>query len=506
MNKKRFLYIFLPGIFLGLFLSFSIKKALNITSTDKYCASCHTHPHSTMSWKKSTHYTNRSGIRVHCVECHLPPEGDGYFMAKVKTGSKDIWSQIFKDSADFDWENKSRLENAVHFVPEISCINCHQSIFPVTLTKEGEEAHLYYSEKSKTENIHCINCHISVGHYDPNQIHASNISFGSGPEENKSIYKNPVEVNEFADYTENIPLSTISFNMKAIPGGSFLIGSPESESHRENDEGPQKEIKISPFFMAEIEVTWDEYLAFYSQTSGEGKSSDTESSKKEIDIDVITGATPPYGQPDQNWGLGKRPAITFTWYAAETYCRWLSKVTGKNYRLPTEAEWEYACRAGSDTPYFFSGDPKKLHKTGFLSKFSSNDTTIINSHVYYSENSKSKTQAPGLVLSNMFGLKNMLGNVAEFCSDWYSENAYKEIIDGITDPKGPQEGTEHVVRGGSFRDHAGNLRSASRDFTKTKEWLRTDPQIPKSIWWYSDCSWVGFRVVCEYDEKTGNRN
>jgi len=98
----------------------------------------------------------------------------------------------------------------------------------------------------------------------------------------------------------------------------------------------------------------------------------------------------------------------------------------------------------------------------------------------------------------------MLGNVAEFCSDWYSENTYNEISDGIMDPTGPAEGKEHVVRGGSFRDHAGNLRSASRDYSRSKDWLRTDPQIPKSIWWYSDCSWVGFRVVCEYDEKTGN--
>lgn len=504
MKRKRFLFIFLPGIFLGILFSFSIKKTFTLTSTDSYCASCHIHPHVTQSWKKSTHYINSSGIKVHCVECHLPPQGEGYYLAKIKTGTKDLWGKLFKDSVDFNWEFKSRPENAVHFVYEASCIHCHQNLFPLTLTKAGEDAHLYYSEKKKTDKLHCINCHISVGHYDPDAIHAQNLTFGKETPENLIVYQDPAVVDEFNNYTEYIPSSTVSFNMKAIPGGSFNIGSPDDEPYRKKDEGPVKEVKINDFFMAEIEVTWNEYMAFYSQTSGEGKSSDTESTKREVDVDVIAGATPPYGQPDQNWGLGERPAITMTWHAAETYCKWLSKVTGKNYRLPTEAEWEYACRAGSEGPYFFEGDPKKFHRTGFFGKLSSNDTSLINSYVIYSENSKAKTQPPESILPNKFGLKNMAGNVAEFCSDWYAENAYANINEGNnTNPTGHATGTEHIIRGGSFRDHAGNLRSASRDFTKTKEWLRTDPQIPKSTWWYSDCSWVGFRVVCDFDEKTG---
>ncbi|MFC2118654.1 SUMF1/EgtB/PvdO family nonheme iron enzyme [Bacteroidota bacterium] len=503
MKKKRFFLFFFPGIIIGIFFIFLGNKAVSVTSTDKYCASCHVHPQADQSWKKSTHYNNKSGVQVHCVQCHLPPHGEGYLGAKIKTGLKDLFATWFKDSADYNWEEKSRLENAVHFVPEESCIACHQTIFMVSLSKEGEEAHLYYSEKIKKENIHCINCHIGVGHYNPDLIHAKNLEFGKGSEENTKVYKKPASVKKFENYTEYIPGSTISFNMKAIPGGKFIMGSPDDEPYRDNDEGPLKEIAVKAFFMAEIEVSWDEFLVFYSQTSGEGRSSDSEASKKQIDVDAIAGATPPYGQPDQNWGLGKRPAITMTWHAAETYCKWLSKVTGKNYRLPTEAEWEYACRAGTTTPYFFEGSPKKFHKTGFFSKFSSNDTTIINSFVIYSENSKSKTQPPESVLPNKFGLRNMLGNVAEFCSDWYSENTYS---DGSADnPAGPESGTEHVVRGGSYKDNAGNLRAANRDFTKKKSWLRTDPQIPKSIWWYSDCSWVGIRVVCDYDENTANK-
>ena len=96
----------------------------------------------------------------------------------------------------------------------------------------------------------------------------------------------------------------------------------------------------------------------------------------------------------------------------------------------------------------------------------------------------------------------MLGNAAEYCSDWYAEDAYEKLTDGVTDPQGPASGEEHVVRGGSFRSPVGEVRSASRDYTKTEDWLKTDPQMPKSEWWLSDCNFISFRVVCEFDEKT----
>jgi formylglycine-generating enzyme required for sulfatase activity len=175
--------------------------------------------------------------------------------------------------------------------------------------------------------------------------------------------------------------------------------------------------------------------------------------------------------------MGRRPAISMSYHAAETYCRWLSSVTGKKYRLPTEAEWEYACRAGTETPYFFEGDPKGFTKKGLFK--SRPDTAVINTYVIYSENSPSRTQEPSAVRPNPWGLRNMSGNVAEFTADIY-------------------EGTEeHVIRGGSYRDDATGVRSASRDHTRTDEWLKTDPQMPKSVWWYSDCFYVGFRVVME---------
>ena len=127
------------------------------------------------------------------------------------------------------------------------------------------------------------------------------------------------------------------------------------------------------------------------------------------------------------------------------------------------------------------------------------DTTVINSYIIYNENSQGKTLPPDAVKPNPFGLKNMLGNVAEFCSDYYDPRVYEKYPAGvINNPRGPRTGEEHSIRGGSFDRSARDVRVANRDFTRTTEWLKTDPQIPKSIWWYSDSKNVGFRVLCEY--------
>ena len=219
------------------------------------------------------------------------------------------------------------------------------------------------------------------------------------------------------------------------------------------------------------------------------------------DIDAVSGPTPPFGAPDQGWGMGSRPAITMTHYAAETFCQWLSLKTGRKYRLPTEAEWEYAARGGTSDPYYFGGNPKKFSAEGFLKGVFKADTAGIASNVVYAANSGNRTQEPSRVAANPFGLKNMLGNVMEYCSDFYAEDAYSTLQDGAVNPRGPQSGTEYVVRGGYYASDAADVRCAARSHTEHDAWLRTDPQNPKSIWWYSDIKGIGFRVVCEVPEE-----
>ena len=173
--------------------------------------------------------------------------------------------------------------------------------------------------------------------------------------------------------------------------------------------------------------------------------------------------------------------------------------TGKKYRLPTEAEWEYACRANTDGSYFFEGNPSDYSDKGFWNSIFGIDTTNISTYVIYNQNSFDKTGLADQVGENPFGLKNMLGNVKEMCSDYYNKDIYQTYADkgNIIDPVGPLDGDEYVVRGGSFKSDASDVRISARDHTRNDAWLLTDPQIPKSIWWYSDCNDVGFRVVCE---------
>ena len=493
-KSKIRLSFFILGIIACIIFLAAGQKAVKYTSTDSYCMTCHVHPEQERNWKLSTHYNNSSGAITHCVECHLAPKGHGYLFSKAKHGMKDLYGYLFKDSASINWEAKKLLENAKKFVYEESCLECHQNLFPVTLSEDGSNAHLFYT--TSKDPLNCINCHITVGHYDKNLKHAQNTSFGVTETIEKEKYTEPAAVDKFENFTETIPGSTVSFNMIAIEGGSFRMGSTDDEPLRNPDEGPVREVTVSPFWMAEIEVSWDEYLAFFKETSSQGRTEGMVITNK--DADAISGPTPPWGAPDQGWGKGERPAITMSWRAANVYCQWLSKVTGKKYRLPTEAEWEYACRAGTQTPYFFEGNPKKFTSEGFLKKVFKPDTAEIGSRVNYKVNSNSKTIDPSKVKPNAFGLKNMLGNVAEFCSDYYAADSY--LADSLRlNPAGPLRGQEHVIRGGSFKSDARDVRSASRDYTKTKAWLVTDPQMPKSIWWYSDCIDVGFRVVCEPD-------
>ena len=500
---KRKSTFFLLGLVLGVVALLTLYQVSIYTSSDNYCMSCHVHPQAEESWRLSVHMNNKSGTRVHCVDCHLPPKSHtwDHYTAKARLGIKDLWGYYTKDSADFDWERKSELEQAVKYIPNKSCKECHYNLFPEGVTDDAIIAHIYYEDNEKKLDLQCISCHLDAGHYNPNYKH-SKLTINrelQNKADTSSYFKTATLVDKFEDFYEQLPRTPLSFKMVAIPGGTFRMGSPDSEPFRREDEGPVHNVTLSPFFMSEVEVTWDLYWAFYINTMSEGRTppENVFANNSRPDVDAISGPTPPFGFPDQGWGGGDRPAITMTHYAAETFCLWLSQRTGKKYRLPTEAEWEYATRGGTETPYFFPGNPKDFSDKGFWRKFFSATTDVISTYVIFVNNSRNKTQEPSAVESNPFGLRNTLGNVMEYCADKYDPKAYSKRGENAVNPVST-EGTEWVVRGGNYASDASDVRCATRDYTRHEAWLKTDPQQPKSIWWYSDIRGIGFRVVCEY--------
>jgi formylglycine-generating enzyme required for sulfatase activity len=173
-----------------------------------------------------------------------------------------------------------------------------------------------------------------------------------------------------------------------------------------------------------------------------------------------------------------------SWFNAMICCKWLQKKTGKVYRLPTEAEWEYACRAGTKTPYFFGDDPDDL-----------------DDYAWYEENSDSKTQEVAQKKPNPWGLYDMAGNVREWVTDFYGPKVYAENAKNnpVTDPRGPAKGDFHVTRGGAYDSPPEELRSAARAFEEDW-WAFEDPQEPKSRWWLPKMCFIGFRVALSADE------
>lgn len=282
----------------------------------------------------------------------------------------------------------------------------------------------------------------------------------------------------FEKYTETMPGSQVSFELLPIPGGEFLMGSPATEKGRKPDEGPQHKVKIAPFWMGKTEVTWDEFEIFVYREI-EKQSMNASSMAKTSAADAVSRPSPPY--LDMTFGMGKSgfPAINMTQFAALTYCKWLTAKTGHFYRLPTEAEWEYACRAGSNTAYGFGDDAAQLGE-----------------QAWYYDNSNAGTKKVASKKPNAWGLYDMHGNVAEWTLDQYNPDFYAGLTKGtVTTPwNKPKKLYAHTLRGGSWDDDAAALRSAARQFSKPV-WKQRDPQIPKSQWWFTDAPFIGFRVV-----------
>jgi len=266
-------------------------------------------------------------------------------------------------------------------------------------------------------------------------------------------------------YKAPIPETVASFEMVAIPGGEFVMGTPATEKGRRPDEGPQHKVKLEPFWMQKHEVTWDEYRLFmFANQAGEKQGVDPA-------VDAVSRPTRPYVEMSFGMGINGYPAISMTQHAANKYAQWLSARTGHFYRLPTEAEWEYACRANSPEP------------------------SNLSEYAWFAQNSNGKYEKVGTKKLNAWGLHDMLGNVMEWTLDQYTAD-YSQWKDPVTWMPWVRSTRPypHTARGGSWNDEADNLRCGARTASDAS-WKMQDPQLPKSIWYLTDAQWLGFRLV-----------
>jgi formylglycine-generating enzyme len=291
-------------------------------------------------------------------------------------------------------------------------------------------------------------------------------------------------------YDELIPGTEVTFRMVPVPGGTFRMGSAESEADRSSDEGPQVDVAIEPFWMGRCEVTWSEYKAYMAACDlfKAFEAAHMREVQADNEADAVTAPSNLY-DPTTTFTNGEDPllpAVTMTQFAARQYTKWLSGLTARFYRLPTEAEWEYACRAGTTTPWQMGADAAALEAVA-----------------WFADTSDETTHAVGEKEPNGWGLHDMHGNVAEWVLDELVPGGYGRQA-GLPQPVPaaaaavwPEHLSPRVVRGGAYYDEPAQCRSAARRGSEDLPWKDVDPNLPKSPWWYTEepALGVGMRVV-----------
>ena len=238
-------------------------------------------------------------------------------------------------------------------------------------------------------------------------------------------------------FTQSLPDSPEKIEMLPVPGGSLKIRN--------------QAVTAKPIWLSKTEIPWEVYDVFL----GSGQPSPAYD-QTQYGPDAIALPSKSYILPDLGWGHNSYPAINVSWDSVTMFCRWLSKVSGKKYRVPTEAEWELACRAGNLGVW-------KL------------DKPTLEKSAWYIGNSDRLTHPVGKKAPNKYGLHDILGNPGEWATD----------LEG-----------KPILCGGTFLDPPAAISPATRR-RQTPKWQETDPQIPKSRWWLADGKFVGLRLACE---------
>jgi formylglycine-generating enzyme required for sulfatase activity len=268
-----------------------------------------------------------------------------------------------------------------------------------------------------------------------------------------------------AAYKVTIPNTTVSYGMAPVPAGEFTMGSAAPGA--KPDEQPPHTVKLDAFWMQTHEVTWDAYLMFMFTDQAR------ERDHPDALVDALSRPTAPHLEMSFGRGNSGFPAISMTQHAANKFAEWLSAKTGEFYRLPTEAEWEYACRAGAASPQPF-GEQAWYRENSPQGSFTAGTYHTVG------------TKKP-----NAWGLFDMLGNVMEWTLDQYAPYQSSPQQNPKVESK---TAYPHAVRGGSWNDPGAAVTCTAR-VKSDASWKRQDPQLPKSVWYMTDAQWLGFRLV-----------
>ncbi|MEX1012023.1 MAG: SUMF1/EgtB/PvdO family nonheme iron enzyme [Balneolaceae bacterium] len=285
---------------------------------------------------------------------------------------------------------------------------------------------------------------------------------------------------DFEPYELEIPGSEVTLEMVPVQGGQYKMGHPDYAEGELQNQGPQRDVEVSSFWMGKYEITWQQYDLFVREVVSRLEEQISPiGGQIPVTADAIALPTPPY--VDMSFGMGRDgyPAISMTHYAALMFTRWLSAKTGEFYRLPTEAEWEYACRAGSTQAAWYEEEG-----------LSASDAE------WHAGNSDGGYNRVGAKAANPFDLHDMAGNVAEWTMDQYYEDYYEKLEEepAVNPWFRPEVLYPRSVRGGSWMDGE-QMATCTERRGSEERWKMLDPQIPKSIWWHTTAPFLGFRVV-----------